>query len=67
MQDEIVKQSYDEGLLICRNLPGYSYRPCFNGILWGLSGHGEPENEHLKGLNFCRSELLPVDEKDACY
>ena len=67
MQDEIVRPNHEAELLACRNLLDSLYKPCFDGILWGFSAHGEPKKEHMKSLNFCHSELLSAEEKDICY
>ncbi len=67
MQDDIVKLSHDKNVLVCRSLQNPLYKSCFQGILRGFASHGEPKKEHVKGLNFCRSEILSVEEKDTCF
>ncbi len=67
MQDDIVKPNYDDNVLACRRLPPSFYKPCFEGILIGFIAHGEPEKEYVKGLQFCRSQVLTKEDKDACY
>ena len=38
-----------------------------NGIMVGFSAHGEPGEEYIKALSFCRADILTADEHDLCY
>ena len=67
MQDDIVHPSWDSNIRDCRSLPEYLRVPCVNGIMLGFSAHGEPGEEYVKALSFCRGDLLTVDERDLCY
>ncbi len=67
MQDDIAKASQKKNLLDCRSLPEYLRTFCFNGVLVGFLAHGQPEQEYIKGLNFCKDPLLTAQEEQACY
>jgi len=62
-------QNYDiaEGVTICRSLMEDMRIPCVEGLSGGHMKYGEPGSEYIKGLAFCRSNLLHEDERGACF
>ncbi len=66
MQNSIVKQSFEQEVVVCRSLPVALERACLNGIQIGLIAHGEPEREYEKALAFCASSLLSPSEQRTC-
>jgi len=67
MQDDIVNPSYEKNVLDCRSLPEYVHKSCLEGIALGFTAHGEPGQEYVKGLGFCRSPILNGAEREQCY
>ena len=65
MQDDIVNPTYEKNVLDCRSLPEYVHKACLvDGIVLGFTAHGEPGQEYVKGLGFCRSSLLKKTEQE---
>lgn len=67
MQYDIVKASHEQNVLDCRSLPEYVHKACFQGITLGFTAHGEPGQEYVKGLAFCRSLFLSESERQVCH
>jgi len=68
MQDDIVNPTYERNVLDCRSLPEYVHKACLvDGIVLGFTAHGEPGQEYVKGLDFCRSSILKKIEQEQCH
>lgn len=67
MQDDIVHPTYDKNIVDCHALPSYLNTSCLDGLMVGFMAHGEPGQEYVKGLTFCRSVALTEAERTQCY
>ena len=67
MQGDIVNESYEENVRVCRTLREKLEEACVGGIGVGLIAHGEPGREYLKAVPFCASVLLTNRERTACF
>ncbi len=67
MQDDLVKSSQEKNVRDCRAVAADMRDSCFQGVVIGFVAHGEPEKEHVKGLDFCRQPYLHPQERDVCY
>ena len=51
----------------CRLIQEHLRLPCIEGFVQGFLEHGTPGREYKDALDFCRSDLLSQEEKDACF
>ncbi len=67
MQRDITLSSWDLYIERCRTLPSNLSAACLKGIVWGMTGHGEPTKEYSKPLQFCGSTFFTNEERRQCY
>lgn len=61
------KVDYQKTVNFCRDLP-YRFRiSCITAVAEGFLKYGPPQQEYVKAINFCESEMLTDDEKKACF
>jgi plastocyanin len=65
----LTQQDYavSNGIKICRSLDSDMQLPCIEGLSGGHMKYGEPQQEYVKALGFCKSDLLKQDEQSTCY
>lgn len=51
----------------CRTIP-IEYQPtCIQGFSQGLMEHGVPGEEYKAALNFCRTDIMTINERNTCF
>ncbi|MEK7517798.1 MAG: hypothetical protein AAB583_04570 [Patescibacteria group bacterium] len=61
------KTDYQQTLNFCRNLTLRFQIPCISAFAEGFMKYGPPQKEYLRALEFCDSNLLTKEEKQACF
>ena len=67
LERAVVEKDHSRFIFACRKVEERLYQDCLEGISGGLVAHGEPEQEYVKALNFCRSAQMTKAEKEICY
>lgn len=58
---------YQKTIEFCHNLSTRFYIPCITGFGEGFLKYGPPQEEYIKAVDFCSSNLLTEEEKSACF
>ncbi len=67
LQSVVLKDVQTDYIYACRKFT-IEYQPtCFDGVVWGLLYHGRLNEEQVKAMALCDSNLLAVKEKSFCY
>ncbi len=54
-------------IAVCRSLPARLHLACIQGYAFGFLEHGEPTQEYIKPLQFCKSNQIDINEQKACF
>jgi hypothetical protein len=52
---------------VCRSLQARLHLACIQGYAFGFMEQGKPEQEYVKPLAFCKSDILDSIEQNACF
>lgn len=63
----IAEDPQEKTIEVCRVVPEYLKQRCIFGIANGYYFHGEPNNVHIKGFEFCRANFLTAEERKMCF
>jgi hypothetical protein len=58
---------FGEMVSACRALAPRLRLACIQGFAFGYLEHGQPEQEYVLALDFCKQPALTADEQNACY
>lgn len=61
------KTDHKQTLDYCHSLSSRFQLPCVTGFAEGFLKYGPPQKEYVGALEFCKSELLTNQERQACY
>lgn len=64
---DIAKTDYIDDISVCRGLQERLHLPCIKGLVLGFLLKGQPGVEYEQAINFCKSNSLTEDEKEACF
>ncbi len=61
------KSDYLQTLNFCRKLGSRFHLSCISGFGEGFLKYGPPQQEYVKAVDFCSSQLLVQEEKKVCF
>lgn len=67
MQRDAAKDDQIKYIYNCRKFSDSLYPVCLDGVIWGLSYHGELDNQHVKMFEFCEAKEFSETEEEFCY
>lgn len=59
--------SWQEIVNICRSVTQTAIKACLRGYAIGLLQSGQPGKEYQSPINFCKSDLLTLEERQMCF
>ena len=63
----LARDNHENAVSGCRAIKEYLHVPCIEGFAHGFLEQGIPGKEYVEALNFCRSPVLTVEERDICF
>lgn len=67
IEQKLNAADHSPDIAICRRLRPALHRPCIQGLGTGFLWYGTPGTEYREAIAFCRTPLLSLEEREACF